>query len=627
MKPIFLPASMRRLAPLALVLVSSAIAVGAYLQALDTQFIGDDAGYIPNNPKLIGLRFVELWRLLVEPFNTFAEFLPLRELSFWFDITLFGMNPAAFRIHNIILYLLCLPLVYATTLSLWRYFRPADAASAAWAAAAVSALFALHPTLVEPVVWISGRKYLLPNLFAMLALWFALSARREHGLSPAHAAAALVALVAMMLSKTSYFPVAAIIALLWVMFWRDIPSPERRRSLLLWPLAMLLLAAFLLLIFIASSTKGRLPFYFGIETVTRTLAVLGWLARLAVSPESRHFYYPVFEDPYLPVMAALGVAVVAAAAWGGVMLLRRRSLAGFALVAFLLLCLPYLQLIPYSAPTLVSDRFLALALWPGMLLVVSLAWRLKPVPRTVLLLVIALPLVLQTIERSRDWRSHEALADADFRAHPGHCISTLYKITAVQSLSGFRDEYAAANSITDPECRNIMIMSVRATYAVYVKAVSTSNPREAMTLLWDLGLQLKQPPVQARWNLPMNFIWGKAKHMLDRDWEYLAAQFPDDETVHYNAGLWLLSENQYEYAAIPLRAAIESQRLPQSVRGTAYKNLALALMNAGHIAEAEAPLRAALEQSPPDMRAHCLLSEVYKQTKRFEEAARAAAKC
>ncbi len=632
MKPISLPASLRRLAPLTLVLVSAAIAVGAYLQALDAPFISDDIDYIPNNPKLIGLRFFELWRLLVEPFNIAPEFLPLRELSFWFDITLFGMNPAAFRIHNIILYLLCLPLVYATTLGLWRYFAsPADAASAAWAAAVVSALFALHPTLVEPVVWISGRKYLLPNLFAMLALWLAVSARREHGLSPAHAAAALVAFVAMMLSKTSYFPVAAIIALLWVIFWRDIPAPYRRRTLLLWPLAILLLAAAMVLIFIAiaSSSQGSPPFYFGIEAVTRTLAVLGWLARLAVSPEGRHFYYPVFEDPWFPVMVALGVAVLAAAAWGAVMLLRRRSLAGFALVAFLLLCLPYLQLIPYSAPTLVSDRFLSLAVWPVMLLVVSLAWRLKPVSRTVLLLVIALPLVFQTIERPRDWRSYEALIDTDLRAYPGYYPPAIYKslIQLSQGLYGGASE--TANSITDPEARNFMMALAEAEYVVNVKAVPAGDPQEALARIRNAWLLLRQPPDQARWNTPMLAAWRVVRYELLSTWKSLAKHFPDDVTVRYNAGLFMLDTYKEgdEDAATHLGAAIESQRLPQSERGIAYKNLGMALMNAGRIAEAEAPLRAALEQSHPDVRAHCLLAEVYKQTKRFEEAARAAANC
>jgi hypothetical protein len=169
---------------------------------------------------------------------------------------------------------------------------------------AVTALFALHPALVESVVWISGRKYVLPNLFAMLALWLAVNAKREQGLSVPHAVAALLAFAAVMLSKASYVAVAPIIALLWVMFWRDIPAPGRRRSQLLWPLAILVLAVFLVLVFIASSV-GREPVYFAVEAVTRSLAVLGWLVRLAVTPENRHYFYPVFEDPYFSVMMTL----------------------------------------------------------------------------------------------------------------------------------------------------------------------------------------------------------------------------------------------------------------------------------------------------------------------------------
>ena len=78
---------------------------------------------------------------------------------------------------------------------------------------------------------------------------------------------------------------------------------------------------------------------------------------------------------------------------------------------------------------------------------------------------------------------------------------------------------------------------------------------------------------------------------------------------------------------VNLRAVTESQELSESLRGTAFKNLGLALLDSGHAAEAEAPLRAALEQSPPDFSAYCTLSEVYKQTNRFEEAARAKAEC
>jgi hypothetical protein len=389
MRPPFSSARIRQLAPLMIVLVSAIVAVAVFLQALHYPFVYDDTGYTSRNLKLAGLPLSQLWRLFTEPYNEFYEFLPLREFSYWLDMTLFGMNPSAFRLDNIILYLFCLPLVYGVTSWLWRYFRPTDAASAPWAAAAVTALFALHPSHAEAVVWIAGRKDVLSTLFSLLALWLAMRARREQGLSASYAAAALVALLAAILSKASAVAVAPVIAIIWTMFWLDIPTQNRRNALLLWPLLSLLLAACMSLIFAAMTTQ-RIPFYFGVEVVVRTLAVLGWLARLAVSPESRHFFYPVFDYPYLSAMVVLGVIVLAAALTGAAMLLRKHSLEGFALVVFLLLCLPSLQLVPYAPPALVSDRWLALAVWPVLLLIVALTWRLKPVPRAIILLVIAL---------------------------------------------------------------------------------------------------------------------------------------------------------------------------------------------------------------------------------------------
>jgi Tfp pilus assembly protein PilF len=623
----FVHPRLRQLMPLMFVLASACVAVGAYLQALNYPFISDDVSYLPENTRLIGLHLADLWRLLIEPYNCCREYLPLRDFSYWLDIKLFGLTPSAFRGHNILLYLVNLPLVYATTLAFWKYFRPADAASAPWAAAAVTALFALHPALVESVVWISGRKYVLPNLFALLALWLAARARRQQGLSVPHAATALIALVAMMLSKASYVGVAPLIALLWLLFWLDIPAPGRRLSLLLWPLAALLLAGLLTLIFVVQN-KGfdAMPFYFGIEALARTFAVLGWLAFLAFSTGSRHYLYPVFEDPNLPLMVAIGVVVLLSAATSGLLLLRKRSLEGFALAAFLLLCMPYIQLMPNHPPSLVSDRYLALAVWPAILFAVALLWRLKPVPRMALLLAFALLWGFQTIERPRDWRL-ETLFDADLRAYPGYYMPAMYEINYVKLPQGLYPEaYEMANSIPAPEFREVMIEIIKADYAVHA-AISTGKPEEAMSLLWSLAPSHKERPAQAKWNSSAYFFYAKRLSILVKDWEKLAERFPDDVSLRYNAGLWMLESRKSKDAVVQLRAATESQRLPESVRGTAFKNLGLALLQSGRIAEAETPLRAALEQSPPDFRAYCLLSGVYKLAGRTQEAASAEAAC
>ena len=616
-----------KFAPLVLVFISAVAAVCAYLQALNYPFISDDTIYLTNNPKLLGLHLTELWRLFAEPYNAYSEFLPLRELSYWFDFALFGLTPSVFRLHNILLYLLSLPLAYGAALSLWRYFSPADTASAPWAAAAITALFALHPALAEPVVYISGRKDVLSSMFSLFALWLAISARREYGLSAPHAAAALVALLAAMLSKATAVAVAPVIALLWVIFWRDIQVSNRRRFLLLWPLASLLLATCIALIF-ATAITTRVPFYFGFEAVTRSLAVLGWLARLAISPESRHSFYPVFEDPYLSVMVAIGVAVLAAVAAGMVMLLRKRSLEGFALGVFLLLCIPSLQLVPYAPSSLVADRFLALAAWPVVLLLVALSWRLKPMPRIILLFAIALPWGFQTMERPRDLRSFEAMVDADLRAYPGYYLPAAYKIVGAQLPQGlYRDAMKTANSITFPVFRDIAVNFVEADYAVHVGAIASGKPQEAMNLLWKLGLAFKQLPVQAKWNTPMQGVWLYCHNRLVFECEHLAKHFPDDILVHYNAGLWMVDARKYKEAVAHLRVATESRRLPESVRGTAFQNLGLALLGSGQIAEAEFSLLTALKQPQPDMRVYCLLAMVYKQTGRLEEAARAETSC
>lgn len=189
----------------------------------------DDLGYITWNTKLAGLRFTEIWRLFTEPHNEYSEFLPLRDLSYWFDIVMFGQNPSALRLHNIFLYLLSLPLVYTTSMVLWKYFCPSEYSSAPYAAAGITSLFALHPALVETVVWLSDRKYVLANLFSMLALWFAVNARRERSLSVPHATAAMIAYAAVMFSKSSYVTVGPLLALLWVIYWKNTPVVIRTR--------------------------------------------------------------------------------------------------------------------------------------------------------------------------------------------------------------------------------------------------------------------------------------------------------------------------------------------------------------------------------------------------------------
>jgi hypothetical protein len=521
--------------PWILVLFGAAIAVGAYLQALNYPFVSDDIPYITHNTKLSELPLTQLWRLFVEPFNMYSEFLPLRELSYRLDMALFGINAPAFRLENILLYLLCLPLVYCMTSWLWDYFHPEDKLNARWIAAAVTVLFVLHPSHAEAVVWISGRKDVLSTLLSLLALWFSILARREQGLAMPYAVAALVALLAAILSKASSVAVAPVIAMIWLMFWRDVPAQARRYSVLLWPLASIVLAGGMAMIF-AGFTTQRVPFYFGVEVITRTLAILGWLGRLAVSPESRHICYPVLDDPYMPGMVILGLLILIATLAGAVTLLRKRSLEGFALVSFLLLCLPSLQLIPYSPPSLASDRWIALACWPVLLLTVSLAWRLKPWPRITLLLVFVLSFAFQTINRASDWSSEDHLWDVDMRAYPGYYVPTYIKIT-LQPLGGpasYDRVLKMAESISDPDAKRITIALINSDRAVF-GTDSQGDPRDAIASLKYVESLLGHPPAKIKWDAAMQNFWRDSQSKLTNLWQHLVSSFPNNPSVHYGA--------------------------------------------------------------------------------------------
>jgi tetratricopeptide (TPR) repeat protein len=82
--------------------------------------------------------------------------------SFMFDYALWKLNPAPYHIHNLVLHLINIILIFllVSLLTKQNYFIALSSA----------ALFALHPVSVEAVAWITGRKDLLFMLFSLLSI-------------------------------------------------------------------------------------------------------------------------------------------------------------------------------------------------------------------------------------------------------------------------------------------------------------------------------------------------------------------------------------------------------------------------------------------------------------------------
>ncbi len=86
--------------------------------------------------------------------------------------------------------------------------------------------------------------------------------------------------------------------------------------------------------------------------------------------------------------------------------------------------------------------------------------------------------------------------------------------------------------------------------------------------------------------------------------------------MYNNFGRFLMGQKRFEDAAGQFRIVIA--RAPNSVAG--YQNLAAALLSAGKIEEAEAPLIRAADLAPNLWTVHINLGDLYFRRKRFPEA-------
>jgi tetratricopeptide (TPR) repeat protein len=86
---------------------------------------------------------------------------PVTWLSHMLDCELFGLNPGAQHLGNVLFHAANVVLLFALLLRL---------TNALWPSAFVAALFAWHPLHVESVAWISERKDVLSTFFGLMAL-------------------------------------------------------------------------------------------------------------------------------------------------------------------------------------------------------------------------------------------------------------------------------------------------------------------------------------------------------------------------------------------------------------------------------------------------------------------------
>ena len=158
---------------LIIILLLVTVNLALFLPSMNGGFLWDDKLLITENPSLHDPDFLK--NFMVSPFgghlgldensirlDRLSQFYrPVTSLSYWTDARLWGMNPAAFHLTNILLHILnCIVLYFI--LSSLGIGRPVSFSA--------SLLFSLFPLHFENVSWISGRTDLLSFLFAALSV-------------------------------------------------------------------------------------------------------------------------------------------------------------------------------------------------------------------------------------------------------------------------------------------------------------------------------------------------------------------------------------------------------------------------------------------------------------------------
>jgi Tfp pilus assembly protein PilF len=212
-----------------LIVLALVLAAVSYINTLGFAFVYDDLPQLVNNPR------VHTWehapKLFVEQVwtqsmlqGTGNYYRPIFELWLLIQYNLFGLHPWAYHLASVLMHMAVVGLAYLLFLRL-----TGDRLTASMGAV----IFAVHPTHIESVAWISGVTDPLCALF-VLGSFLAYLRARDAGSSTGDriawqvAALALYAL-AMMSKETAIVMPALLVAYEWLVAKRDNLVAQARR--------------------------------------------------------------------------------------------------------------------------------------------------------------------------------------------------------------------------------------------------------------------------------------------------------------------------------------------------------------------------------------------------------------
>ena len=340
---------------------------GAFFPILGFDFVNLDVyTQIADYPHIRGFSWDNLRQIFTS--RHISSYYPVRTLTFVVDHQIWGLSPGGFKLTNGLIHLANVLLVFWLILRLLRHPAAAGPSARTWWDASVAAfgagIFAVHPLVVEPVTWVSGREELLMTLGTLGSIHFHLAARGlERGGASAtsrwacHAGTAFCCAAACLSNA-----VAAVIPLL-ITAW-DLLTLARPRARRIFYSTAPLWAMGLATIVIKKLGKGHhaevIAGAFSGEwlmTIFKlywtNLKTIFWPQDLALTYE---WIRPASFLDVEVILGATAVALTCLALW----MLRRQPLTSFGLLWFGIALGPTSQIMPHYVAR--ADRFLYLPL-------------------------------------------------------------------------------------------------------------------------------------------------------------------------------------------------------------------------------------------------------------------------
>jgi len=386
-----------------LVVVAAALAL--YLPSLSFQFLNwDDTTYVLNNPWIRSWSSTNLAHIFTKPY--FGNFLPLHLLSYLVDYTFWKLNPFGYHLQSVLLHALNAWLALVLVRRMFGGFAMPFLAAL---------LFAVHPSHLEAVAWVSIRKDLLSTTFALLSVYFYVGATETKSLRWGSYVASVVCFGLALLAKVTTVTIPLFFLLLDRM--KDKGPPLRWGTSLANKIPYAYLGLTLIRLNTEAQSKARAAYAhealsYAIVKGHAAWKYLGLLTGLTRG--SPDYDLPdVGKDPATVLLSIAGLALLPVAAWIAHRHRRRAIALGCAWMFITLLPALGFPLVTYMA-----DRYLYLPslgfCWVLAVGIEAAAKRVAAPRRRALTMsvVCAVPLLLfvgRAAQNLPTWRDSESL--------------------------------------------------------------------------------------------------------------------------------------------------------------------------------------------------------------------------